>query len=253
MGSRNVKVALMDEEGVINYYIFDTIIFYREHGKLTQGKLQVHLDKLLKVSHINNVVATGYGRQTINLANALIIPEIKAHVTGAIYSTGLQDFTLLDLGGQDSKVALVRGGRMVDFQTNDKCAASTGRYLENMAGVLDMTLSELSKHHADPVDLTSTCAIFGETELIGRIVEGYDPKNLAAGVNHSIFKRIRPMLQQLLSPVIVFTGGVAASPALTEIIGNELGVKVLVPSMHQYAGAIGCSVIARANFLKNGE
>lgn len=252
LGSRSVKVSLIDEEGQTSYYIFDTIKFYREHGKLTQGKLQVNLDKLLKVSHINNVVATGYGRQTIDLANALNIPEIKAHVTGAAYSTGLEDFTLLDLGGQDSKVALVRGGRMIDFQTNDKCAASTGRYLENMAGVLDMTLPELAKHYANPVDLTSTCAIFGESELIGRIVEGYDPTGLAAGVNHSIFKRIRPMLQQLLSPVIVFTGGVAASPALKEIISSELGVKVLVPAMHQYTGAIGCSVIARANSLKNG-
>ena len=253
LGSRNVKIALMNDEGKISFFIFDTIKFYRKHGKLTQGKLQVNLDKLLKVSHINNVVATGYGRQTIDLANALNIPEIKAHVTGAIYATGLEDFTLLDLGGQDSKVALVRGGRMVDFQTNDKCAASTGRYLENMAGVLDMTLFELSKHHADPVNLTSTCAIFGESELIGRIVEGYAPTSLAAGVNHSIFKRIRPMLQQILSPVIVFTGGVAASVALKEIIGNELEVKVVVPPMHQYTGAIGCSVIAQANFLKKEE
>jgi len=116
-----------------------------------------------------------------------------------------------------------------------------------------MSLSELAKHYANPVDLTSTCAIFGESELISRIVEGYDPACLAAGVNHSIFKRIRPMLQQLLSPVIVFTGGVAASAALKEIIIKALGVEVVVPPMHQYAGAIGCSVIARANSLKNGE
>lgn len=244
LGSRNVKVALLDDNS-ITYHKFDTIKFYREHGKLKNGKLQVDLEKLLEVENIKNVVSTGYGKQTINLVGAQNIPEIKAHVLGAGYASGLSDFTLLDLGGQDSKVAKVRNGRMVDFQTNDKCAASTGRYLENMATVLDISLEELSKHHLDPVELTSTCAIFGETELIGRVVEGYSIPNLAAGVNYTIFKRIRPMLKQLISSVIVFTGGVAANAALREIIYIELGVEIRVPAEHQYAGALGCCLVAR--------
>ena len=82
-----------------------------------------------------------------------------------MFLTGLTSFTLLDLGGQDSKVALVREGRIVDFLTNDKCAASTGRYLENMAAALNISLEELGRHHSNPVELISTCAVFGESEL----------------------------------------------------------------------------------------
>ncbi|MCG8402264.1 MAG: acyl-CoA dehydratase activase [Firmicutes bacterium] len=246
LGSRTVKTALMDENQQISYRLFDTIKFYREFGRLENGRLQVDLHKLLGTDRIQTVTSTGYGRQNINLAGARSIPEIKAHVTGAAHTTGLADFTLLDLGGQDSKVALVRGGRMADFQTNDKCAASTGRYLENMAAVLDISLEKLSLYYQDPVDLTSTCAIFGETELIGRVVEGCSTARLAAGVNHTIFKRIRPMLQQLSSQVLVFTGGVAANTALQEIIRRELGVRLVLPPEPQYAGALGCCLIAAA-------
>ncbi len=206
--------------------------------------------KALGLGEPERTVATGYGRQTINLKGAEIIPEIKAHVLGAIYQTGLSDFTLLDLGGQDSKVALVSRGKMIDFQTNDKCAASTGRYLENMATVLDIDIQELSRYQQNPVDLNSTCAIFGETELIGKVVEGHPVSSLAAGVNYTIFKRIKPMLTKLITDTIVFTGGVAHNQALVQIIENEMKVPVIVPAYPQYNGAIGCCAFARSSKLE---
>lgn len=245
LGSRNVKAAVMAKDGSLRFQKFDTIRFYREHGKKEDGQLVVNYTALgLPAGAV--VTATGYGRNTVNVKGAGVIPEIKAHVLGAIHLTGLRDFTLLDLGGQDSKVALVRRGRMVDFLTNDKCAASTGRYLENMAAVLNISLEELSRHHCSPADLTSTCAIFGESELIGKVVEGYSVATLAAGVNHSIFKRIRPMLVKLASETIVFTGGVACNGALRHIIREETGIEVLVPENPEYAGAVGCCVDAAA-------
>jgi len=158
---------------------------------------------------------------------------------------GIQDFTVLDLGGQDSKVIKVRKGRMVGFETNDKCAASTGRYLENMAVVLGIDLDELSRYSENPVELDATCAIFGESELIGRIVEGFSVAELAAGVNYTIFKRIKPMLSALTSETVVFTGGVALGGALKSIIEKEMGVRVVVPEQPQLNGAIGCAVYAR--------
>lgn len=244
MGSRNVKVALLEKGFSAEFYKFDTIKFYRENGRLEDGQLAVDIAGLLKLGYRKPraVVTTGYGRQTVNLKGARNIPEIKAHVLGAVHTTGLKDFTLLDLGGQDSKVALVRDGKLVDFQTNDKCAASTGRYLENMAAVLDISLEELGRHYIDPVDLASTCAIFGETELVGKVVEGHSTESLAAGVNYTIFKRIRPMLVKLKSEQLVFTGGVAHNKALREILKQELGVSVVVPDNPQYAGALGCCV-----------
>ena len=113
-----------------------------------------------------------------------------------------------------------------------------------MIAVLDITMAELSSHYDQPVELSSTCAIFGETELIGKLVAGHPVAALAAGVNYTIFKRIKPLLLKLASPVIVFTGGVAQNQALKQIISKELNIEVIVPEYPQYVGAIGCAVIA---------
>ncbi|HZK18428.1 MAG TPA: acyl-CoA dehydratase activase [Clostridia bacterium] len=245
LGSRTVKVALLKGKDLFQFKRFVTVDFYRQYGRISGGELVVNLEKL-GIAGVTALVTTGYGRQTVKTKGARVISEIKAHVLGAVFKTGLLDFTLLDLGGQDSKVALVRGGRMADFQTNDKCAASTGRYLENMATVLGLSMKELGKYHHDPVKLSATCAIFGETELIGRMVEGHSIPSLAAGVNYTIFKRIRPMLVNLKSSTLVFTGGVAYNEALVTIIKKKLGTGVVVPENPEYAGAIGCCLAARA-------
>lgn len=244
LGSRSVKLVIMEDEQLTTTRVLETVEFYREYGRRTARQLTVDFGAL-GLDAATDIVATGYGRNTLDIAGTTIIPELKAHVMGAVWQTGLQDFTLLDLGGQDSKVIKVRGGRMVDFQTNDKCAASTGRYLENMAAVLGISLNELSRHSDRPVELSATCAIFGESELIGRIVEGYPVEELAAGVNYTIFKRVRPMLAALAGNEIVFTGGVALGGALKRIIEQKLGVRVVVPEHPQLNGAIGCAVFAR--------
>jgi (R)-2-hydroxyacyl-CoA dehydratese activating ATPase len=249
LGSRAVKVVFMDAGQVAAYHFFDTVEFYRKHGRKHRDVLQVDFEQL-GLPKADFTVATGYGRNTLGLEGAEVIPELKAHMLGAVYQTGLQDFTLLDLGGQDSKVIKVRKGRMVDFQTNDKCAASTGRYLENMATVLGITLDELSQYSEQPVELNSTCAIFGESELIGKIVEGHSVASLAAGVNYSIFKRIRAMLNSLQSDVLVFTGGVARSHALQDIIRRETKFQVVVPEHPQINGAIGCCVHAQKSGIR---
>ncbi|ABB15364.1 putative CoA-substrate-specific enzyme activase [Carboxydothermus hydrogenoformans Z-2901] len=238
LGSRNVKMAVK-EDGEIRFLLFDTVSFYREYGKLVDGELVVDFSAL-GLTPIEKIVSTGYGRQAVKIKGGIDLPEIRAHALGAVYQTGLMDFTLLDLGGQDSKVVLVRKGKVADFLTNDKCAASTGRYLENMAAVLKISLEELGNFYEDPVELSSTCAIFGETELLGKVVEGYPLERLAAGVNYTIYKRIAPMLKKLFSPQVVFTGGVAYSRALRKIIEKELGVEVVIPREPQFNGALGC-------------
>lgn len=245
LGSRSVKIVMMADGRITTEKVLETVAFYRDYGRRQGGELAVDF-AALGLGASEAVVATGYGRNTLAIAGATVIPELKAHVLGAVWQTGLKDFTLLDLGGQDSKVVKVRRGKMVDFQTNDKCAASTGRYLENMAAVLGISLEELSLHSDNPVELSATCAIFGESELIGRIVEGYPPAELAAGVNYTIFKRVKPMLAALTGAghTVVFTGGVAVGEALPRIIERELSVKVVVPARPQLNGAIGCAVHA---------
>lgn len=243
LGSRQVKIAVMKGDRVSDRRLFETAPFYRDYARLVDGELAVDF-AALGLSDLDGVVSTGYGRNNVRLKGARAIPELKAHAVGACYQTGLSDFILLDLGGQDSKVIKVQAGAMVDFVTNDKCAASSGRYLENMAAVLGITLEELASHHENPVDLDATCAVFGESELIGRISEGHPLANLAAGVNYTIFRRIRPMLVRFLPGSVVFTGGVARSPALRRIIEAELDIEVIVPADPQFNGAIGAAVLA---------
>ena len=160
MGSRSVKIVMMADGRICRTKILETADFYRGYGSRAEGRLAVDF-AALRLGEIDAVVATGYGRNTLDIAEATVIGELKAHLIGAVRQTGLTDFTLLDLGGQDSKVIKVRKGKMVGFETNDKCAASTGRYLENMATVLGISLEELSTYYEKPVELAATCAIFG--------------------------------------------------------------------------------------------
>jgi predicted CoA-substrate-specific enzyme activase len=187
------------------------------------------------------------------LRGAVQIPEIQAHVKGAVSQSGLLNFTLLDIGGQDTKVIKVRGGRAVDFMTNDRCAASSGRYLENMAAILGMTLEELSLHSEDPAQLNSTCAIFGETEIIGKIVEGYSMPRLAAGVNYTLYRRCAGMLEQLHSDIIVLAGGVAFNGSLKKIIEEESARQVVCLPQPQLNGAIGCCVFGIEKIASGGN
>ncbi|HEX3031231.1 MAG TPA: acyl-CoA dehydratase activase [Bacillota bacterium] len=239
LGSRNVKVAVAVSGGDPEFHKYETMSFYREYGRKQGDNLVIDFAGL-GLPSVDKVVSTGYGRNTLNILGGRTIPEIRAHLVGAVWQTGLEDFTLLDLGGQDSKIIKVRKGKMVDFATNDKCAASSGRYLENMALVLGISLEELADHYQEPVDLSSTCAVFGESELIGRIVEGYPIPQLAAGINYTIFRRVYPLLRGLESEIMVFTGGVAHSKALRQIFAAELGIDVVVPRYPQFNGAIGC-------------
>ncbi|KGK91527.1 2-hydroxyglutaryl-CoA dehydratase [Desulfosporosinus sp. HMP52] len=249
LGSRSVKIALMEEKAegeeleIIRLESLDTIRFYREYGRKQGDKLAVDFTAL-GLPEVDRLVSTGYGRNTLELAGGEAIPELKAHVWGAIFQTGLQDFTLVDLGGQDSKIIQVQKGRMIDFLTNDKCAASSGRYLENMATILDLSLDELGEYTEAPVELNSTCAVFGESELIGKIVEGFPLPELAAGVNTTIVRRILPLLRSFRGEVIVFTGGVAHNQAVAKLLEEGSGRRIVIPPEPQYNGAIGCCVYA---------
>jgi (R)-2-hydroxyacyl-CoA dehydratese activating ATPase len=239
LGSRSIKIVQMDSDEITGARMYDTIAFYRRHGTQGTGKLKIDLVGL-GFDNEDGLVATGYGKITVQVEGALHVPEMQAHVQGAIYQTGLNDFTLLDIGGQDTKVVKVRAGRMVDFMTNDRCAASSGRYLENMAVILDLSVDELSSYSEAPAELNSTCAIFGETEIIAKIVEGCTLGSLAAGVNYTLFRRCAGMLNKLTSDIIVLAGGVAKNGALARIIAKETRRHVICLDQPQYNGAIGC-------------
>lgn len=248
LGSRNVKICRMESGRVVSRESVETITFYRTHGVRGAGGFSTDLTPFGYREGMP-LVATGYGRMTAAVPGATIISEIKAHALGARFQSGRDDFTLLDMGGQDYKVIHVRGGRIEDFATNDKCAASTGRYLENMARVLGMSLEELGRYAENPVTLSGTCAIFGESELIGMIVQGMPPESLAAGVNRTVVQRVLPLLDRMGEGIIALSGGVALNAAVVTHLREATGREVIILPDPLFNGAIGCC----ANLLLERE
>jgi predicted CoA-substrate-specific enzyme activase len=147
----------------------------------------------------------------------------------------------LDVGGQDVKIIMVEKGMVTDLELNEKCAASCGRYLENMANVLEIPLLEMFAFNEEPVPLNSTCAVFSESELIGKIAEGYPLEKLCAGVNFSLYKRLKPLLSKFKSETLLLSGGVSKNSALVSYLKKDYR-EVIVVDDAQYNGANGCCI-----------
>ncbi len=237
LGSRAVKLVVIEDGVQIRKEKISTIEFYKEYCNYNE-KLMVDLEKL-GIDKIDLAVSTGYGRNNTNLNDFTAINEIKAHAYGAIYQTNLKNFILLDVGGQDVKIIRIEKGMITDIELNEKCAASCGRYLENMANVLEVELDEMSSHYLNPIELNATCAVFSESELIGKIAEGVNIKELCAGVNYSLYKRLKPMLGNFQGRQLVLAGGVAYNLALKNYLKEHYN-EVIMLEEPEYNGAIGC-------------
>lgn len=237
LGSREVKMILMENGKIIKKDKFSTMTFYRDYC-FYDGKIMVDINKL-NLDNIDIGVSTGYGRNNTDIKKFYPINEIKAHVYGTLYQTELKNFILLDVGGQDVKIVKVEKGVITDIELNDKCAASCGRYLENMSAILEVPLKEMFKYYKEPVELNSTCAVFSESELIGKIAEGKNLESLCAGVNYSLYRRLKPLLNKFKGKRLVLSGGVANNSALKKYLLNDYD-EVIILKEPQFNGAIGC-------------
>lgn len=221
---------------------------------------------------LRHVTATGYGRIALPFADKTVT-EISCHARGAAHlfpRAGL----VLDIGGQDSKVISLdipreveagsldaaggagslgtlksasKPGAVRDFLMNDKCAAGTGRFLQVLSGILNMPLDELGKAAATgkPVAISSMCAVFAETEIVGLLARSTPPQDIAAGVFRAIARRMCALARRIpMQGECVFTGGLATSPAFAAILSDELGLPVQVPHDPQTVGALGAALIA---------
>lgn len=247
LGSREVKIMIMEDHVIIQKMKISTMEFYRDYCSYN-GKIIVNFEKLC-LGSFDICVSTGYGRNNVDLDEFLVVNEIKAHAQGALFQTQLDDFILLDVGGQDVKVMKIEHGVMMDLALNDKCAASCGRYLENMANILEIDTKTLAMHVENPIILNSTCAVFSESELIGMIAEGVKLEHLCAGVNYSLYKRIQPLLSKFKSTKLVVVGGVAYNEALISYLGNNYEQVICVVDP-QFNGAIGSCILGMKELTK---
>lgn len=197
------------------------------------------------------IVATGYGRHAAREAfGCEVVTEIKAYALGA-HALFPQVASVLDIGGQDTKViSLGEAGRVLDFEMNDKCAAGTGKFLEVMAKALGFELEAMASSAlgADgaAIQISSMCTVFAESEVTGLVHRGADRAAVARGLHESIAKRTLGSLRRIgASGPLVFAGGVARNAAMVELISAGFDGEVLVPADAQTVGALGAALSFR--------
>ncbi len=193
------------------------------------------------------LVATGYGRRLVIQADRQVT-EISCHANG-IYREFHHGGTLVDIGGQDSKVIRISpDGKVQDFAMNDKCAAGTGRFLENTANRLQIPMDHFGEEalsSAEEVSISSTCTVFAESEVVSLIANGVPLPSILRGLHRSLIKRIVSMVRIVgLEPPLMLSGGVALNPAIRRLLEQETNEKVILPSHPQLVGAFGAALIA---------
>lgn len=246
-GSRTIKVVLIGDNGL------EIVAKGQADQGVEQDRLACRLfEKALAESGVNRsdvrrIIATGYGRDAISIADTTIT-EITCHAVGVRHLIPAA-MTVIDIGGQDSKlVRLDRNGRVRDFAMNDRCAAGTGRFLEVVADRLGLSLGDLGPMAAksgSPAAISSMCVVFAETEIIGLLAGGRARADIVAGVQTAIAARIVAMAGRHVESPIVFTGGVARISGMETALQTALGHPVAIAPEPQMTGALGAALLAR--------
>ncbi|WP_446011666.1 acyl-CoA dehydratase activase [Candidatus Electrothrix sp.] len=239
LGSRTVKMAVWDGERLLEHRIIES--GFEPHRQA---------EKMIAGFRPAKVVATGYGRHLAaeHFADQ-VITEIKTHALGVRHH--LPDCTtIVDVGGQDSKViSLNAQGKVAHFQMNDKCAAGTGRFLEIMAASLAYSLKEFGQAALateQEVQINSMCTVFAESEVISLKNRGVPREQIARAVHSSVVTRLIAMLSRIgYGETVAFSGGVANNPCMVQMLQERLGdTQVQVPQFPDITGAFGAALAA---------
>jgi predicted CoA-substrate-specific enzyme activase len=249
LGSVTAKVAVLDADNALVHSDY-----VRTRGcplEAVKEALRRTRDAVGASVEVVRAGVTGSGRHLIaRLVGAAIVKnEITAHaVAASAFVPGVR--TILEIGGQDSKIILIRDGVAVDFAMNTVCAAGTGSFLDQQAVRLGLPIEQfgdlaLRSKHATRI--AGRCSVFAETDMIQKQQSGHEPADLVAGLCRAM---VRNYLNNVakgkeILPVVVFQGGVAANVGIRRALEDELGVEVVVPPHYGVMGAIGMALIAR--------
>jgi predicted CoA-substrate-specific enzyme activase len=256
LGSTYTKAAVLAKDRVVGTFITPTIVDL-------DSAAATALDGALAAAgmvkgDMDMTVSTGYGRRGVESAEHQV-DEIYAKAIAAKWlgSPWGPVRTVIDIGGQDSKVIrLDEAGEMDTFLMNSKCAAGTGRFLEAMARILGIPLEhlgELAMRSEHPVDLSNTCIVMAESEVISLIAQRRDIEDIAAGVHSSVAERVGNMVKQIgVEEVVFFDGGPAKNIGVKAALEEFLGVELYVPKNPQVSAAIGAALVAR-DIIREGR
>ena len=250
IGSRASKAVMIKDGKVIADIICDVTMKLSERAENVFSAL---IKKArVKREDIDNIVATGYGRVSAPFANEMVT-EITCHAKG-IYTLQPSIKTVVDIGGQDSKVIkLNKKGDVIDFVMNDRCSAGTGKFLEVTSKAMGLSLDDFSRLYfksSAPCNISSMCTVFAESEVISLQADGTDDSNIIAGLTMAVARRVGNMAKRLNpEPDFAFTGGVAKNMGVKAALEKEMGHSFYHSDYDpQLIGAYGAAVIASQYF-----
>ena len=254
VGSASSKVVIL-EDG--NRVVTSKVV---QLGTGSTGPQKVLEEALaesgLKMEDMAKVVATGYGRFSFEQADRQV-SEISCHAKG-VYHLIPTARTIIDIGGQDAKaIKLDEKGGVSQFFMNDKCAAGTGRFIDVMARVLEVTITEMQDYDAKATEaapISSTCTVFAESEVISQLSQGTSKENIIAGVHQSVASKACSLAYRIgVKNDVVMCGGVAQNAGVVDAIEKELQQSITVAPHPQITGALGAALMAYEELKKQNK
>jgi len=252
-GSRMIKCCLIDreEDKIVDCYSEDNQQEYEIQIKKIINKRMKACS--IREKNIGGIGCTGYGKN--NFQNATkYSSEIICHAKGVNYIQNhfselknIKIKTIVDIGGQDSKIIKVENDCIVlDFVMNDKCAAGTGRFLERVAQLFNIEISSLgrmSELSDKTIEINSTCVVFAESEIISYVSMGEKKENIINAVHRSLIHSVASMNGKIKFDLpITFVGGVSKNCGMVKSMNEYFNTKVYVPPLSDMTGAIGAAI-----------
>lgn len=254
VGSVSTNIIALNEENEVVYKIY-----LRTKGRPIQTLLEGIKDLQAKINNIEvrGVGTTGSARHlaAMIVGADVVKNEITSHaVAASTLVPGVN--TVLEIGGQDSKIIIIRNGIVADFAMNTVCAAGTGSFLDQQASRLNIPIEEfgpLALKSKNPVRIAGRCTVFAESDMIHKQQMGHAVEDILAGLCEALVRNYLSNLgkgKKILPPV-VFQGGVAANIGIKNAFQKALGVEVIVPEHFDVMGAIGVALLAKSAMKKN--
>lgn len=239
-------VVYHKEKGVLGYSIILTGGSSREASQLSldQAVRYANIDK----EEIKRIVSTGCAREIADFADQKIT-EITCIAKGVSHLFP-RCRTIIDIGGQDTKVIRVdERGRVLEFDMNDKCAAGTGRFLEVMAKALNVELDKMgerSLRYQNEVKISSICTVFAESEVVSLVSEGHQVEDILHAIHNAVAARTVGLLERIgqIEPQVVMTGGVAKNIGVIRALEEKLQMPLVIYYEPQIVGALGAALLA---------
>ncbi len=248
MGSVSIKAVIVDERGLVASGLIPSGGNYKTVAQKVMDNALTQAG--LSFDRLSGLVITGLGAAGAPFAGRQV-SDISCQARGCslLFPSAR---TIIDIGGQFTKVAKITPeGRIADFLMSEKCATGSGRFLQVIARILSVPLDEigpLSLQSEKPVEFSTNCAVFAESETISRIAEGARPADILAGVHRAMAAKVAMLVKRLkLTPDVVLTGGGGEDSGLALAVGEALKTEILVPDHPRLSAAFGAACLAREN------